>query len=80
MQRHTNAADRAYLLPMRCSSFSRSGDTDTVAAMAGGLAGALHGTAWLPAMWWNQLENGVGSGRDELMRLGALLGAMDVRD
>jgi ADP-ribosylglycohydrolase len=33
------------------------GDTDTIAAMVGALAGALHGTAWLPQRWLQQLEN-----------------------
>lgn len=27
------------------------GDTDTIAAMAGALAGALHGAAWVPTRW-----------------------------
>ncbi len=30
------------------------GDTDTIGAMAGALAGALHGTAWVPARWYRQ--------------------------
>jgi hypothetical protein len=47
--------------------------------MAGNLAGALHGGAWIPERWWLLLENEPGSGRDELVRLGMLLGQMDVR-
>lgn len=27
------------------------GDTDTIAAMTGALAGALHGCGWVPARW-----------------------------
>ena len=27
------------------------GDSDTIAAMAGALAGALHGTHWMPKQW-----------------------------
>jgi poly(ADP-ribose) glycohydrolase ARH3 len=34
------------------------GDTDTIGAMAGALAGALHGTAWIPARWREMIENG----------------------
>lgn len=34
------------------------GDTDTIAAIAGALAGALHGTHWIPKRWFNNLENG----------------------
>jgi len=34
------------------------GDTDTVASMVGALVGALHGTAWIPKRWYDNLENG----------------------
>lgn len=42
------------------------GDTDTIGAMAGALAGALHGRSWVPARWYDNIENGPG-GRDEIM-------------
>ena len=42
------------------------GDTDTIGAMTGALVGALHGRQWLPARWFDNLENGLG-GRDELI-------------
>jgi ADP-ribosyl-[dinitrogen reductase] hydrolase len=31
-------------------------DSDTIAAMAGSLAGALHGTDWVPTRWLDKLE------------------------
>jgi poly(ADP-ribose) glycohydrolase ARH3 len=42
------------------------GDADTIAAMAGALVGALHGTSWIPARWYDNIENGV-HGRDEIV-------------
>ena len=33
------------------AAFARDADTDTIAAMAGGLAGCLSGTDWLPREW-----------------------------
>ena len=33
------------------------GDADTVGSMAGALAGALHGSAWLPPRWLDTAEN-----------------------
>lgn len=56
------------------------GDTDTVAAMVGNLAGALHGGGWLPQRWWRLLENEPGTGRDELARLAGQLWDMDLRE
>lgn len=44
------------------------GDTDTVACMVGAIMGALHGSAWLPEKWIEQLENGQ-RGRDYAVRL-----------
>lgn len=29
----------------------------TTAALTGGLAGALHGSAWVPAAWWQHLQD-----------------------
>ncbi len=42
------------------------GDTDTIGAMAGALAGALHGRSWIPPRWYDNIENGMG-GRDEII-------------
>ena len=44
------------------------GDTDTIGAMAGALVGALHGTSWIPARWYDNIENGQ-HGRDEIVGL-----------
>ncbi|PNH09759.1 Poly(ADP-ribose) glycohydrolase ARH3 [Tetrabaena socialis] len=48
------------------------GDTDTIAAITGALAGALHGLRWIPARWWAVLENGP-AGRDEVVQLATQL-------
>lgn len=44
------------------------GDTDTIGAMTGALAGAFHGASSLPARWVEPLENG-GRGRDYVLGL-----------
>jgi poly(ADP-ribose) glycohydrolase ARH3 len=54
------------------------GDTDTIGAMAGALVGALHGSSWIPARWYDNIENGV-HGRDEILAVGKELAAIDVR-
>ncbi len=33
------------------------GDSDTIAAMAGALAGALHGASWIPEQWYSDLNS-----------------------
>jgi poly(ADP-ribose) glycohydrolase ARH3 len=48
------------------------GDTDTIAAMAGALAGARLGAQAIPTEWQASLENGE-SGRDHVIRLGQQL-------
>ncbi|KAK9824227.1 hypothetical protein WJX72_008668 [[Myrmecia] bisecta] len=53
------------------------GDTDTIAAMAGAMAGALHGSSWLPAEWWDNLENGA-DGRDTIVEVARELSKLDV--
>jgi ADP-ribosylglycohydrolase len=58
---------------------SLGGDTDTVAAMAGALAGALHGTSWIPRRWFDQMENQPEVGRDYLIRLARQLAKLDLR-
>lgn len=53
------------------------GDTDTMACMTGAMAGALHGPAWVPADWWERLENGIG-GRDDIAQTALRLAELDV--
>jgi poly(ADP-ribose) glycohydrolase ARH3 len=48
------------------------GDTDTIGAMTGALAGALHGVSSVPEDWLNDLEN-KGKGRDYIIELGEKL-------
>jgi ADP-ribosylglycohydrolase len=51
------------------------GDTDTIGAMAGALVGALHGSSWVPARWYDNIENGR-HGRDEIVGLARALAAL----
>jgi len=55
------------------------GDTDTVGAITGALVGALHGCNWIPAIWFNNLENG-SYGRDFCVNLGKQLSNLDLRE
>ena len=55
------------------------GDADTVGAMAGALAGALHGTDWVPNRWLHAMENQPGIGRDYLMDVARQLGELDLQ-
>lgn len=50
------------------------GDTDSVASMAGVLAGARYGTSWMPERWLSHLEN-----RDRIEELGRELGQLSLR-
>lgn len=50
-------------------------DTDTLGAMTGALAGALHGLQAIPRRWWEALENGP-RGRDAVVQLGERLYAL----
>jgi len=52
------------------------GDTDTVGAMAGALVGGLHGASWIPARWYDNIENGR-HGRDEIVDLARELAVLD---
>ncbi len=54
------------------------GDTDTIGAMAGALVGALHGQSWIPARWYDNIENGT-RGRDEIVALARRLSQLDIR-
>ena len=51
-----------------CDAVGFGGDTDTIGAIAGALVGALHGASWIPARWYNNIENGQ-HGRDEIVSL-----------
>ncbi len=53
------------------------GDTDTIGAMAGALAGALHGTSWIPSRWYDNMENGQ-HGRDEIVEVARGLSRLDI--
>jgi poly(ADP-ribose) glycohydrolase ARH3 len=48
------------------------GDTDTIGAMTGALAGALHGIDGIPEEWIDELEN-TGKGKDYIIELGEKL-------
>ena len=72
---------RHCLEPEQCiiQAVSLGGDTDTVAAMAGALAGALHGTAWIPQRWYDNIENEPGLGRDYIIHTARQLAKLDLR-
>jgi len=53
------------------------GDTDTLASMAGALAGALHGPGWVPEQWVDALENGPEDGREAALRVAEQLAELD---
>ncbi len=53
-------------------AISLGGDTDTLGAMTGAIAGALHGMEAIPRRWWDALEN-EGKGRDYVVHLGEQL-------
>ncbi len=55
------------------------GDTDTVACLTGAMAGALHGSAWIPLRWYENMENGAGVGRDHLVQTARQLARLDLR-
>jgi poly(ADP-ribose) glycohydrolase ARH3 len=54
------------------------GDTDTIGAMAGAIAGAYYGYAAIPAQWCEPLENG-GKGRDYVAQLAEELARIKAR-
>jgi ADP-ribosylglycohydrolase len=66
--------------PVECiiRAIRLGGDTDTVGAMAGALAGALHGTPWIPRRWFDQMENEAGVGRDYLVSVARQLAVLDL--
>ncbi len=71
---------RYWKTPEKCvvRAVDFGGDTDTIGAMAGALVGALHGAAWIPARWYDNIENGV-HGRDEIVALARRLAGLDIR-
>ncbi len=58
---------------VRAVSFG--GDTDTIGAMAGALVGSLYGRSWIPARWYDNIENGE-HGRDEIVALARQLAGL----
>mmetsp|Transcript_9609 Transcript_9609/g.23645 ORF Transcript_9609/g.23645 Transcript_9609/m.23645 type:complete len:336 (+) Transcript_9609:225-1232(+) len=58
---------------------SVGGDTDTTGSMIAGIMGAIHGTAWIPVRWWDNLENGE-FGRDKAIRLALAIGDLDIKE
>ncbi|KAG2445149.1 hypothetical protein HYH02_008617 [Chlamydomonas schloesseri] len=60
------------------ASVHYGGDTDTIAAIVGGMAGALYGVGWLPDRWLGVLENG-NAGRDDVVALARQLAQFDTR-
>lgn len=50
---------------INCASLG--GDADTTSCILGALLGALHGTSWIPARWFDQIENDAEIGRDALI-------------
>lgn len=54
------------------------GDTDTIGAMTGALVGAFRGASVLTQRWLAGLENGP-DGRDDIVKLGRRLAALQVR-
>jgi ADP-ribosylglycohydrolase len=61
--------EQAVSFAIRCG-----GDTDTLGAMAGALAGAAHGSTSIPARWLDALERGQ-RGRCHVERLARALSA-----
>ena len=58
-------------------SVNFGGDTDTIGAMTGALMGALHGNAWIPKRWLDNMENGK-YGKDYIAGLATKLAAVRV--
>jgi ADP-ribosylglycohydrolase len=49
-----------------------------VAAMAGALLGTLHGNSWIPARWYDSIENGTRV-TGEIVALARRLTGRDIR-
>lgn len=80
IQAHKSVPMALYCFLKKNHSFSEAvtyavnmgGDTDTIGAMTGAIAGAFHGAESIPAEWLNTLEN-TGKGRDHIRGLGEKL-------
>lgn len=79
---HTSVPAAIYAFLANTDSFEETvvyavsigGDTDTIGAMAGAIAGGLHGVDAVPERWWTALENAT-RGRDHVVGLGERLAA-----
>jgi ADP-ribosylglycohydrolase len=67
------AAERPAFEPGLRYVVGLGGDTDTNAAVAGALLGAIHGRSGLPAMWLDHLQDR-GAIEDEAIALAELAG------
>jgi ADP-ribosylglycohydrolase len=67
-----NRFERAVGFAVRCG-----GDTDTIGAMAGAVAGAAHGATTIPARWLDALEDGP-RGRSHVEQLARALAAAEM--
>lgn len=54
------------------------GDADTIGALTGALLGARHGMSWIPARWFDRIENG-DRGRDFFLEVADRLAALDLK-
>eukprot|EP01087_Luapelamoeba_hula_P012059 TRINITY_DN3350_c5_g1_i1.p1 TRINITY_DN3350_c5_g1~~TRINITY_DN3350_c5_g1_i1.p1 ORF type:complete len:369 (+),score=60.76 TRINITY_DN3350_c5_g1_i1:277-1383(+) len=68
--------------PEECilKAVNTGGDTDSIGAIAGALAGALHGVDWIPARWLRDLENGPSNGRDFVVGLASRLATLHLNN
>ena len=55
---------------------SFAGSAPVTSQLTGAFAGALHGDAWMPRRWYENLENDGPGGRDEVAALAKRLAAM----
>jgi poly(ADP-ribose) glycohydrolase ARH3 len=60
------------------TAINGGGDTDTIGAMAGSIAGAYYGYSSIPAAWLDPLENGA-KGRDYVVALAEELARIKAR-
>lgn len=74
--RHWGQPEAAIVGALHCG-----GDTDSVPAMVGALAGAAAGCAWLPSRWYADLSrqlNAEEAGVEALVELARRLSALDL--
>lgn len=66
--------------PEKCliCSVALGGDADTFGALTVALAGARHGTPWIPSRWYDNLENDPGIGSDSLVQTAKSLARLDL--